>query len=573
MGPASRYNHVGTPLNLGWRRWLVPGPIIAFLLSGAVIAWADPPTAPVVGFVGLAISLPVAVVLFLRRTRNLSKREGRAWRFLAAGLTLFWVGVVVITILTESGVTVSAFGPLDAFFLGAYLAVIVALYELARLDSGGREWVLTVVDALVGGIAMAALVWNAFFADLMTSLAGAPWWEVTIAAIYPVLDIMAMIAILILVMRRSNYHLDLRLVFVALGGGAQVLADLVFLNRAVGENFASTEPAYAVNLLAAAFLLTTATIVDRVPRRREFPEAPTPVWALLWPYLLAASLLVVHFQKYRELGPDSSEVLLLDAVILIGVVIFFRQVYVIYRDRNRVDAKRAELVASVSHELRTPLTAMVGFLTLLDEHADEFPRDAQEEMIAEAAEQARHMSRLVSDLLMLARGDTSTMRIDVSHVRVGSIVNSVLRSTDPGNTQIEEDMRAPVTVRVDADRMEQALVNLVNNAVRYGGDRCLIVAKISGRDLTLEVHDNGEGVPTRFESVIWQHFERGAHRLDAVTPGLGIGLSIVQAVAETHGGRVDYRQSERLGGACFTMTIPDCVLVDESTPERVPAVI
>lgn len=563
---------MGTPLNLGWRRWLVPGPIIAFLLVGAVVAWADPSTAPVVGFAGLAIGLPVAVVLFFSRTRNLSHREGRAWRFLAVGLTLFWLGVVVIAVLTESGVTVPAFGPLDVFFLAAYLAVIIALYELARLDSGGREWVLTVIDALVGGIAMAALVWNAFFARLMASLAGASWWEVTIAAIYPVLDIMAVIAILILVMRRSNYHLDSRLVFVALGGGAQVLADLLFLNRAVGENFASTEPAYAVNLLAAAFLLITAAIVDRVPRRREFPEAPTPVWALLWPYLLAASLLAVHFQKYRALGPSSSEIVLLDAVILVGVVIFLRQVYVIYRDRSRVDAKRAELVASVSHELRTPLTAMVGFLTLLDEHRDEFPRDAQEEMVSEAADQARHMSRLVSDLLMLARGDTSTMSIEMSDVRVVSIVTSVLRNTDPGNTRIEEDLRAPVTVRVDPDRMKQALANLVSNAVRYGGDRCLIVAETSGRDLTFEVHDNGEGVPTRYESVIWHHFERGAHRLDAVIPGLGIGLSIVQAVAETHGGRADYRLSERLGGACFSMTIPDCVVVDEAARGRVPAV-
>jgi signal transduction histidine kinase len=560
-------------MNLGWRRWLVPGPIVALLLIGAVVALAVPSTAPVVGFFGLAVALPVTVILFFRRSRNLSEREGRAWRFLAIGLALFWIGVVVIAVLTEFDIMeVPAFGPLDAFFLGAYLAVIVALYELARLDSGGREWVLTVIDAAVGGIAMAALVWNAFFADLMASLAGASWWEATIAAIYPVVDIMAVIAILILVMRRSNYHLDLRLVFVALGGGAQVLADLIFLNNAVGESFASTEPAYAVNLVAAALLLITAAIVDRVPRRREFPEAPTPVWALLWPYLLAASLVAVHFQKYRALGPDGSEILLLDAVIVIGVVIFLRQVYVIYRDRSRVEAKRAELVASVSHELRTPLTAMVGFLTLLDEHGEEFPRDAQEEMIAEAADQARHMSRLVSDLLMLAKGDTSRMSIEMSEVRVVSIVTSVLRSTDPGSVRIEEDLRAPVTVRVDPDRVKQALANLLNNAVRYGGDRCLIVAKTSGRDLTFEVHDDGDGVPTRYESVIWLHFERGAHRLDAAIPGLGIGLSIVQAVAETHGGQVDYRQSERLGGACFSITIPDCVVLDQTAPDRVAAV-
>ncbi len=89
--------------------------------------------------------------------------------------------------------------------------------------------------------------------------------------------------------------------------------------------------------------------------------------------------------------------------------------------------------------------------------------------------------------------------------------------------------------------------------------------------MILEVHDNGDGVPTKFESVIWEHFERGAHRLDAVTPGLGIGLSIVKAVMESHGGQAEYRISERLGGSCFSLIVPDCVVVDQQVTERVPA--
>jgi signal transduction histidine kinase len=119
--------------------------------------------------------------------------------------------------------------------------------------------------------------------------------------------------------------------------------------------------------------------------------------------------------------------------------------------------------------------------------------------------------------------------------------------------------------------MKQALGNLLTNAIRYGGDRCLVVASAQGRDLTLEVHDNGPGVPTRYESIIWNHFERGAHRLDATTPGLGIGLSIVQAVMESHGGRADYRVSERLGGACFSLTVPESVVTEASAPSRVTA--
>jgi signal transduction histidine kinase len=523
-----------------------------------------------IGFFGLLLGLGTAVVLLVRRSRVLSPRERNAWLWLAGAMASMWTGVLVVGVLSEIGVTLRSFGAQDVFFLFAYAAIIISLYKLSRLDSGGQEWVLTLVDATVGAVALSALVWNFVFHDLMAKMAGAPWWEVAIATIYPVGDVTLVVGLLILIMRRSNYYQDLRLTFLALGATAQVLADFIFLNRGIGEDFTTAEPAWAVNLIATIFLVLTGAIVDRVPRKREFPEAPTPVWALVWPYLLAAALIAVHFQNYRDLNPGSNEVLLLDAVVLIGLLILARQGYVIWRDRNRVDRKRAELVASVSHELRTPLTAMVGFLTLLDDHPDEFPADARQEMIGEAADQARHMSRLVSDLLMLAKGDTSQLSLEIQEVRALSIVTSVLRNTELSDTRIDQELDAEVTVRVDPDRMKQALGNLLTNAIRYGGDHCLIVAKVEGRDLIFEIHDNGPGVPTRYESVIWHHFERGAHRLDATTPGLGIGLSIVQAVTESHGGRAEYRVSERLGGACFALTIPGCVVAEEKTRQRVP---
>lgn len=562
---------MGTPRTGGVGRWLFSGPVIALLLIGAVVVTVWPESAPVVGFASLAVAIPLAVVLFFRRSVSLPDAERQAWRWVAVGLSLFWLGIVVIAILTEAGLSVPAFGPLDGFFLAAYAAMIVALYQLARLDSVGREWLLTLIDAAVGGIALAALVWNAFFADLMEGLGGAPWWEVAIAATYPIVDVVVVVGLFILVIRRSNYRLDPRLMFFALGGMFQVLADLMFLDRSVGLDFTATEPAYAVNMIAAACMLVAATIVDRGARKREFLEAPTPIWAIIWPYVLAAILVGVHFHNYRALNPTQEQILLLDAVILIGVIILFRQVYVIYRDRHRVDRTRAELVASVSHELRTPLTAMVGFLTLLDDHADEFPLDARQEMIGEAADQARHMSRLVSDLLMLARGDSSYMTLERRNVRAISLLVSTLRDIEPAGTRFDEDFDAEVTVRVDPDRMRQALTNLISNAQRYGGDRCLIVARVTATDLLIEVHDNGAGVPQKYEGVIWEQFERGAHRLDAVTPGLGIGLSIVQAIMESHGGRAEYRRSERLGGACFALVIPGCVVSDDARDKRIPA--
>lgn len=552
------------------RRWLLPSSVILLLVVAALLIRFAPEIRSYVGMTALLLGLGTVGSLYISRSRRLPDRERRAWRSIATGIISMFVGVLSLGVTSAAGFDPPAFGPLDVFFLAGYLAIIVGIYQVIRLDSGGQEWVLTIIDALVGAIALAALAWNFVFHDLLEKMSAAEWWEVAIAITYPILDVALVIALLILVMRRSNYRLDFRLMFLAGGAATQILADFVYLDRGIGQEFGVAEPAYAMNILAAIFLLFSAAIVDRFPEKREFPEAPTPIWALMWPYLLAASLLGVHFNNYRQLNQGPNEILLLDAVIAICVVILLRQVYVIYRDRNRVEQKRGELVASVSHELRTPLTAMVGFLTLLDDHPDEFPMDARQEMISEAADQARHMSRLVSDLLMLAKGDTSQLKLEVEEVRPTAIVTSVLRNTDTAGIRIEQELDADVVARLDPDRMKQAISNLLTNAVRYGGDQCLVVTRVHGRDLIFEIHDNGSGVPTRFESMIWQHFERGAHRLDATTPGLGIGLSIVKAVAESHGGRAEYRTSERLGGACFSLVIPGRLINENSQRPKVP---
>ena len=173
--------------------------------------------------------------------------------------------------------------------------------------------------------------------------------------------------------------------------GIQVLADFSYLSRGVGRCFEEAQPNFVLLLLAAACLVTTAAIVGQTPRKREVPENTTPISALVWPYLLAGSLLAVHLARYRSLNPTSDETLLLDAVILIGVIIFFRQVLAIRRHRIRVEQQRSELVASVSHELRTPLTAMVGYLSLLDEEVDGFTEEERREMVSDVAGQARYM--------------------------------------------------------------------------------------------------------------------------------------------------------------------------------------
>ena len=126
---------------------------------------------------------------------------------------------------------------------------------------------------------------------------------------------------------------------------------------------------------------------------------------------------------------------------------------------------------------------------------------------------------------------------------------------DRVTTEIDPDL----TAVVDDDRLVQILVNFISNAQRYGGDRCLVVARADSTRMVIEVHDSGPGVPKKYELTIWERFERGPNRYNASIPGSGIGLAMVRTIAEAHGGRVGYRQSERLGGACFSIDLPGIV--------------
>jgi signal transduction histidine kinase len=536
-----------------------PRPLILLLLIAIGVVATAPGLAETVGTVGMVVGLASAGSVTLLRSRDLDPSERRAWQLLAAGLFLTGTGVFVVAAWHVAIGPLPAFGPTDIFFVGGYALLIATLVSLARLDADGANWTTTLLDGLVGGVALAALVWTAFFHDLMMGFRAAEWWEPLIGFLYPVLDVAVVVAVIVLVIRRSHFHFDMRLVFLGMAMAVQVLADFVFFSSGVGRSFAEAQPAWPLNLLATTLLLITASLVNKTPSKREFPERDAPVWALLWPYLLAGALLVTHVVRYRSATDSGGDTILLDALLLI-VVIIVRQVYKIRRNQRRVDQQRSELVASVSHELRTPLTAMVGYLTLLDDNGDDFPQEARREMISEATSQARHMARLVNDLVMLARGTMQGLPLAISAVRISDIVSVSLQDIDSGTTRVEAEIDQEAVVNIDADRVRQLLVNLLSNAVRYGGTQVKLLV-LTGEDLLIEVHDDGAGVPTRYQEKIWDKFERGAHRLDASSPGLGIGLSVVKAVAESHGGSATYRDSELLGGACFSVLIPGCVAV------------
>lgn len=515
--------------------------------------------AELIGVPTMVIGHTLAGVMMIRGSRGNSP-TARPWRLFGFALLTAVSGLVFVAGI---GGTAPVFGPADSFFLGAYVLIIIALAKLARSDPQGPPWGLTMLDAFVGAVAATAIVWEV----VLGQIEGVQATDLERAglSLYPILDVGILVALIMAVLRRSNYRFDPRVAFIAVGMVFQVVADILYLREGVlATNFQDAQPRFGLFVAASACYLGAAAFIERTPARREFPDRETPMWALIWPYLLATALVPLHVLRLNGLledlgsnGVASNETtqirVVLFALLLVGVLIVIRQAVAIRHNRSRVERQRRELISSVSHELRTPLTAVVGFLQVLEEDPDGFSPNEQESMMREISSQAKHMSRTVTDLITLARDGGANLIIRSSEASLADIVDSA--SSEALGASFTSDVDDH-ELHVDAGRLDQAIGHLLSNARKYGGERIHLRAAVQGGSLSIEVHDDGPGIPTKYLSSIWNQFDRGERRLDSTNPGLGIGLAIVRAVAAAHGGTADYRRSELLGGACFSISMP-----------------
>jgi signal transduction histidine kinase len=555
------------PLQVGWGARVG----LSVMVAGAVASrHMESETASSVMAVLVLAGLLVAGPLFIRRSRGLEAKERRAWRLLGTGLMIAGLGVLVLGITWAVNPDVQAFGPADVLYLTGYLVGIVGFAALPHTHGSSLQRIRLLFDGLIGAVAVATLLWVVFLNEVTAALGDAPVWERLVGSTYVLLDVSLLVALMIVLVRRSNLRFDLRLMLFGLGGICQATADTGMLIAGAGKSFAEAEPMYGLHILAVTLFLTAALVVDRSPTEREYADRnKSPLWAIALPYGSAAvmvALLVVRFPTMSS----SSDSGLLFATLAIGGLVIARQAVAIRENRRLIEDQQTALVSSISHELRTPLTAMVGFLDLLDTGAllDEQER---KEMTAIVNQQASYLSRIVSDLVMLASDNITTIDLEIAPTSVDELAWASISNAAVDSTSVRVHAQRNVVAFVDPGRIQQALANLLSNAMRYGGEKALIVARAEGGSLLLEVHDDGPGVPRKYELLIWEKFERGPHRLNATVPGSGIGLAVTNAIAMAHGGAVGYRRSERLGGACFWLRLPGRVHggnleTDEPTP-------
>ena len=227
--------------------------------------------------------------------------------------------------------------------------------------------------------------------------------------------------------------------------------------------------------------------------------------------------------------------------------------------RMESERLRNTLLAALSHDVRTPLTALIG---LADTLARSQPAlaGAQAEMAQAITSQARQLYALVLNLLDMARLQSGEVHLHREWQSVEEVVGSAIRAAQPGlrglpvTTALEPGL--PL-VEFDAVLVERALVNLLENAAKYGAAPIVVGARTTAQALVLTVRDHGPGLPAEESGQaqdLFEKFTRGA--VESSTPGVGLGLAICKAVALAHGGSITAAHAADGPGAEFTITLP-----------------
>ncbi|MGL4177164.1 MAG: sensor histidine kinase [Dermatophilaceae bacterium] len=227
------------------------------------------------------------------------------------------------------------------------------------------------------------------------------------------------------------------------------------------------------------------------------------------------------------------------------------------RARQESETRVRRFVADASHELRTPLASIRGYAELTRREPEPVPAPVAH-AIGRVEAEALRMQELVEDLLLLARLDSGRPlardRVDLSLLAMNAVSDAHAASPDH---EWELDLPArPLELTGDAARLHQILANLLANARTHTPPSTRVVTRLrpEGDVIRISVSDNGPGIPDHLRSTVFERFTRGDDSRSRAHGSTGLGLSIVAAVGQAHGGRVEVES--RPGATTFSVVLP-----------------
>jgi two-component system sensor histidine kinase KdpD len=218
---------------------------------------------------------------------------------------------------------------------------------------------------------------------------------------------------------------------------------------------------------------------------------------------------------------------------------------------------RSAILDSVTHEFRTPLTSIKASITSLLSTTALGPDD-RHELMTVINEETDRLNRLVGEAAEMAQLESHEFQLDLQNCRVLDLVNAAVADVKQTLGKHPVEIRVPegITVRLDADRIKEVLVQLLENAAKYSAPEAPIrvTAEIKGENLELSVADQGAGIDDMEQGLIFDKFYRGKNQRYRVQ-GTGMGLAIARAIVEAHGGKIGVT-SQLECGSVFYFLLP-----------------
>ena len=241
-----------------------------------------------------------------------------------------------------------------------------------------------------------------------------------------------------------------------------------------------------------------------------------------------------------------------------GIIVVIHDVTQSYE----LDRSRREFVANASHELRTPLTTIKMVLESLSGDEAVTANEMTKSFLSMAETESSRMEALIKNLLTLSQLDSRTMQLNIKELNITESVASIAKTLSytaekKGQKLTFDGVYEPLTVKGDKIRLEQVIINIVSNAIKYtpDGGRIAMSLRAVGENVEIAVADNGIGIPSEDLPRLFERFYRVEKARNSDKGGTGLGLAIAKEFALAHGG--DIRVASELGkGTLFTIVLP-----------------
>ena len=337
--------------------------------------------------------------------------------------------------------------------------------------------------------------------------------------------------------------------------------------------------------LGCAVLVEEALVEEELPLLREALERQPP-WRDLPLVVLAREPALLGEALSRAFSQSANVTLLarpLSAVTLVSAVqaglrATRRQLEVaeLIAERERAVRSRDEFLAMLAHELRNPLAPIRNAVELQQTLVHDNPLFGKTREILER--QSAHLTRMVDDLVDVARLERGKMALQRAPVELNGVVASAIEAALPQvqarGHQVQIDLCAePLVLDADPTRIEQIVANLLTNAAKFTArpDVIRVATRREGRRALVEVRDRGAGFAAGEGEALFGLFVQGEQTLARSQGGLGIGLTIARRLAELHGGSIDAASEGPGRGATFSVRLPLALQAKAGPAEKAPA--